>query len=107
MPGSRSLTRTRSACVSIGQFHLRAATHVIPPRTGHLTARFAGSDNFRELRGSSRAPGPTKLGRRRGVDGDRLWKAASGDRSREMDRTLEVVALPVSDVARSVAIDRC
>jgi hypothetical protein len=50
---------------------------------------------------------PTELGRRRGVDGDRLWKAASGDRSSEMDRTLEVVVLPVSDMARSVAIDRC
>jgi hypothetical protein len=60
---------------------------VFPPRAGHLTACLAGSDDFRELRGSSRAPGPTKLGRRRGVDGDRLWRAASGDRSREMDRT--------------------
>ena len=45
------------------------------------------SDDFRKLRGPSRALGPTELGRRRGVDGDGLWRAASGDRSREMDRT--------------------
>jgi hypothetical protein len=47
------------------------------------------------------APETSDALRFRAVDGDRLWKAASGDRSSEIGRVLEVVVLRVSDMARS------